>query len=160
VTSSLRASDSDREHAGQRLRHATAEGRLTADELEQRLDVLYRTRTYGELDALVADLPVSTSARAVRARVPRWVGVAAALAVLLALLGLLAGAARHSTEAVEGPRHGGQFGFSAAPLESHRLMIAAASQVALFALLVVCVVLLWLLMRSRNPRVPASRGVR
>lgn len=122
--------------------------------------MLYRTRTYGELDALVADLPVSTSAPAVRAGIPRWVGVAAALAVLLALLGLLAGAARFSTEAVEGPRHAGRFGFPAGPLESHRLMIAAVPQVALFVLLVVCVVLLWLLMRSRNPRVPGSRGVR
>lgn len=35
---------------------------------------MYGTRTYGELDALVADLPVSASARAVRVGVPRSVG--------------------------------------------------------------------------------------
>jgi hypothetical protein len=55
--STLRASDADREHTAERLRHATAEGRLLAEELEQRLGAVFAARTYGELDALVADLP-------------------------------------------------------------------------------------------------------
>jgi hypothetical protein len=56
---SLRASDSDREDVAERLRAATVEGRLQVAELEQRLEVAFRARTYGELDALVADLPVT-----------------------------------------------------------------------------------------------------
>jgi hypothetical protein len=151
-TSSLRAAESDREQAAERLRHATAEGRLTADELEARLDVLYRTRTYGELDALTADLPVSTSATKVRARIPRWVIATGAAALLLAVLGLLAGAAaRRSVVVVGGQQHVGPFGLRVTPLQSHHLMIAAAaSRVAVFAVLVVCVVLIWLIMRSRD----------
>jgi sterol desaturase/sphingolipid hydroxylase (fatty acid hydroxylase superfamily) len=34
------------------------EGRLLAEELEERLEAVFAARTYGELDALVADLPV------------------------------------------------------------------------------------------------------
>jgi hypothetical protein len=55
--STLRASDADREQVAERLRQATAEGRLLAEELEQRLGAVFAARTYGELDALVADLP-------------------------------------------------------------------------------------------------------
>jgi hypothetical protein len=55
--STLRASDADREQVAERLRQATGEGRLLAEELEQRLGAVFRARTYGELDALVADLP-------------------------------------------------------------------------------------------------------
>jgi hypothetical protein len=151
-TSSLRAADSDREQAAELLRHATAEGRLTADELEARLDVLYRTRTYGELDALVADLPVSTSAPKVRVRIRPWVIATGAVALLLAVLGLLAGAAaRRSAEVFVNPRPTGPFRLRVTPpLESHQIMIAAASRIAVFAVLVVCVVLLWLLMRPRR----------
>ena len=53
----LRASDADRELIAERLRKAALEGRLLAEELEQRLGAALRARTYGELDALVADLP-------------------------------------------------------------------------------------------------------
>jgi Domain of unknown function (DUF1707) len=53
----LRASDADREQFAERLRHATAEGRLLAEELEDRLGAVFSARTYGELDAVVADLP-------------------------------------------------------------------------------------------------------
>jgi hypothetical protein len=53
----LRASDADRDRAADRLRVATAEGRLTAEELEERMRAALSARTYGELDALVADLP-------------------------------------------------------------------------------------------------------
>jgi Flp pilus assembly protein TadB len=42
----------------ERLRQATVEGRLVAEELEERLEAVFAARTYGELDALVADLPV------------------------------------------------------------------------------------------------------
>jgi hypothetical protein len=53
----LKASDADREQTAERLRNATAEGRLLAEELEHRLGAAFSARTYGELDAVVADLP-------------------------------------------------------------------------------------------------------
>lgn len=53
----LRASDADREQVAERLRQATAEGRLVPEELEERLEAVFAARTYGELDAIVADLP-------------------------------------------------------------------------------------------------------
>jgi hypothetical protein len=54
----LKASDADRDAVAERLRHATVEGRLVAEELEERLEAVFAARTYGELDAVVADLPV------------------------------------------------------------------------------------------------------
>jgi hypothetical protein len=53
----LRASDDDRELIAERLRQATMEGRLAAEELDERLGAALSARTYGELDAVVADLP-------------------------------------------------------------------------------------------------------
>jgi hypothetical protein len=55
--STLRASDDDRERVAERLRRAATEGRLVAEEFEQRLATALRARTYGELDSVVADLP-------------------------------------------------------------------------------------------------------
>jgi hypothetical protein len=56
----IRASDADREQVAERLRHAAGEGRLLAEELEERLEAVFSARTYGELDATVADLPGMT----------------------------------------------------------------------------------------------------
>jgi hypothetical protein len=53
----VRAADSDREMIAERLRDAAGEGRLTLEELQARLDQTYQSRTYGELAAVVADLP-------------------------------------------------------------------------------------------------------
>jgi hypothetical protein len=55
--SALRASDADREYVAERLRNAAGEGRLLADELEHRLEATFTARTYGELSAVVSDLP-------------------------------------------------------------------------------------------------------
>jgi hypothetical protein len=44
----------------ERLRQAAADGRILAQELEDRLSTALRARTYGELDAVVADLPGSS----------------------------------------------------------------------------------------------------
>ena len=55
--SALRASDADRDAVAERLGAAVVEGRLDADELEQRLHVALRARTYGELQHLLDDLP-------------------------------------------------------------------------------------------------------
>lgn len=65
----LRASDADREQVVERLRTAAAEGRLQADELEDRLGTAFSARTYGELDVLVSDLPGS-GVGTLRARPP------------------------------------------------------------------------------------------
>jgi hypothetical protein len=54
----LRASDADREHHAELLRRAAGEGRLTMDELDERLDTVYAARTHRELGALVADVIV------------------------------------------------------------------------------------------------------
>lgn len=53
----LRASDVDREQIVECLRRAADEGRLSADEFDERMGRTLRARTYGELDAIVADLP-------------------------------------------------------------------------------------------------------
>jgi hypothetical protein len=55
----LRASDHDRERVAARLHAAAAEGRLSLDELGERLGVLYEARTYGELVPLTRDLPAT-----------------------------------------------------------------------------------------------------
>jgi hypothetical protein len=52
-----RAADSDREAAAERLREAAGDGRLVHDELEERLQAALSARTYGELEAVTADLP-------------------------------------------------------------------------------------------------------
>jgi hypothetical protein len=54
----LRASDADREHHAEVLRRAAGEGRLTMDELEERLNTVYESRTHRELERLVADVVV------------------------------------------------------------------------------------------------------
>jgi hypothetical protein len=78
----LRASDADREQVAERLRRATTEGRLAADELEQRLEAALSARTYGQLDALVADLP-GASPPMRRELELGWVRHALALAIMV-----------------------------------------------------------------------------
>lgn len=58
----IRVSDAERERVVEELHEHTVAGRLTAEEYEQRLDAVYAARTRAELDALRADLPVSTVA--------------------------------------------------------------------------------------------------
>ena len=55
-TPSLRASDADREAAVERLRVAAAEGRLDADELDERLTAAYAARWCADLERLTADV--------------------------------------------------------------------------------------------------------
>jgi hypothetical protein len=58
----LRASDAERERTADQLRHAAGEGRLTVEELDERLNAAYAARTRGELEQLVSDVavPVTT----------------------------------------------------------------------------------------------------
>jgi hypothetical protein len=52
----LRATHADRDRAVETLRVAGGDGRLTAEELDQRLEAALSSRTQGELAALTADL--------------------------------------------------------------------------------------------------------
>ena len=53
----MRVSDSDRERAADVLREAAGHGRITMDELVERLELAYAARTYADLAALTRDLP-------------------------------------------------------------------------------------------------------
>jgi hypothetical protein len=53
----LRASHADRDRVVEQLRVAAGDGRLTAEELDERLEVALTARTYRELAVLTADLP-------------------------------------------------------------------------------------------------------
>jgi hypothetical protein len=61
----VRASDADREQLISELNEHAVAGRLSTDELEERLQAAYAARTTGELDALRSDLPVSNKQVAV-----------------------------------------------------------------------------------------------
>src|SRR3954466_15118150 len=54
---SLRASDADRERVAELLRHHYGAGRLSDEDLAERVDAAYGVRTMGELEALTDDLP-------------------------------------------------------------------------------------------------------
>jgi DUF1707 SHOCT-like domain/2TM domain len=53
----LRASDAEREQGIELLRRHHEAGRLTAEELAQRIDRVNAATTFGELDAIMANLP-------------------------------------------------------------------------------------------------------
>jgi hypothetical protein len=52
----MRASDADRDRVIDMLREAVGDGRLTADEFDERLEAALSSRTLGELAVLIADL--------------------------------------------------------------------------------------------------------
>ncbi len=63
----LRASHADREQVIGTLKTAFVEGRLTEDELGERADRVYASRTYAELAEVTADIPAElTGARSPR----------------------------------------------------------------------------------------------
>jgi hypothetical protein len=55
----LRASHEDRDRVVDVLRVAAGDGRLTAEELDERLEAALTARTYAELSALTRDLPAA-----------------------------------------------------------------------------------------------------
>ena len=93
VRRTVRASDADRESCARALRQHYAEGRIDADELEDRLTVATRARTINELRALLRDLPRAPhrggplSRAAVRSHALVFTGVNGALAGVWALTG-------------------------------------------------------------------------
>jgi uncharacterized protein DUF1707 len=60
----LRASDEQRDRAAAEIREHFAAGRLTDEELSDRVHAAYSARTQGDLDALLADLPKLPATRA------------------------------------------------------------------------------------------------
>lgn len=53
----MRVSDADRDQVAETLREAAAEGRITLDELDDRLERTYSSQIYADLEPIVADLP-------------------------------------------------------------------------------------------------------
>jgi hypothetical protein len=71
----LRAADADRERVAERLRKSHTEGRLDIDELQERLERCFGSKTLGELRELVSDLPrqdLEEDRRRSSGRVPLW----------------------------------------------------------------------------------------
>jgi hypothetical protein len=60
----LRATHDDRNRVVEQLRVATGDGRLTLEELDQRVGAALTARTYGELEPLVSDLPAAPASPA------------------------------------------------------------------------------------------------
>ncbi len=58
--SQLRVADSDRDQLIEELRDHALAGRLTSEELEERIGAAYSATTRADVDALRADLPVSS----------------------------------------------------------------------------------------------------
>jgi hypothetical protein len=86
--SELRASDADRDRIAERLRAAAGEGRVSADELEERLERAFSARTQAELTPLVADLPQPVRRPA---RVPPDLGPYVSVSLLLVAIWALTG---------------------------------------------------------------------
>jgi hypothetical protein len=57
INDRIRASDADRERIAARLREHFAEGRLTREELDERIAAALGAKTYGDLRGVMADLP-------------------------------------------------------------------------------------------------------
>jgi hypothetical protein len=53
----IRISDADREQVTARLREHFAEGRLSSDELDERITAALSAKTFGDLRRIMADLP-------------------------------------------------------------------------------------------------------
>jgi len=53
----LRAADADRDQTAEVLRRAATEGRITFDELDERISRAYAAKTFADLEAVTSDLP-------------------------------------------------------------------------------------------------------
>lgn len=58
----IRISDADRDRIAARLRDHFADGRLTAEELDERLTTTLTAKTFGDLRGVLADLPEAAPA--------------------------------------------------------------------------------------------------
>ena len=87
----VRASDSEREEIVSELRGHAGEGRLSVDELDERIEAAYAAKTRRDLVALVKDLPkprhVRDERREFREHLRTYLSVMALLVVIWALTG-------------------------------------------------------------------------
>jgi hypothetical protein len=95
----VRASDAEREDVSRQLGAHAAAGRLTPEELGERLDAAYAARTHGELLHLLDDLPAAPAPRAedparavARRRLAHRAGAATIASVLCVAIWAAAGA--------------------------------------------------------------------
>ena len=89
----LRASDAERETDVTHLRASAGEGRLSVEELDQRIDEAYAAKTRADLAAITRDLPRAPRPRRDQRRelaehVRSYVAVMALLVVIWALTGM------------------------------------------------------------------------
>src|SRR6266508_868789 len=68
----LRASDAERDQVVERLRDASAEGRLTLEEFIERMTSAYEAHTHAELEQLTRDLPAAGAPVVSRRRPTRF----------------------------------------------------------------------------------------
>jgi hypothetical protein len=104
-TGGIRASDTEREQVVAILQQHFVDGRITAEELSERVDHLFASRTRGALDEVLRDLPplgqpAAAAAPARRHRPLRAVVAAALASIILLFMLLMVGAV---TAASEGP---------------------------------------------------------
>jgi Domain of unknown function (DUF1707) len=95
----VRASDAEREDVSRQLSAHAAAGRLTPEELGERLDAAYAARTHGELMRLLEDLPAAPAPRAedparavARKRLAHRAGAAAIASLVCVAIWAAAGA--------------------------------------------------------------------
>jgi hypothetical protein len=82
----LRISDTDRDRAAEVLREAHAQGRITVDELDERLTSVYSAKTFADLVPVTRDLP-ATPGPAVAAPARSRIGGTPRFKLSLAILG-------------------------------------------------------------------------
>jgi hypothetical protein len=70
----IRVSDADRDRVTVRLREHFAAGRLTQDELDERVSAALNAKTFGDLRPVMADLPEPVPAPPRAAQHPQWAG--------------------------------------------------------------------------------------
>ncbi|WP_181775970.1 DUF1707 SHOCT-like domain-containing protein [Amycolatopsis pittospori] len=86
IPSRLRAADADRERVASLIQAAGGEGRLTLEEVEERLGTVYSTKYTDELDTLTSDLPKPVPKRRPVVFAHPAVRIHAAVAVVLSVL--------------------------------------------------------------------------
>lgn len=131
--SQMRISDADRQRVADVLRDAAGEGRIDLDELEERLELTWQAKTYGELVPITLDLqatgPVTPPAAAPVRRAPAGlpaVGHASSTAIMSECKrqGVWSVPANHSAFALMGSV---VIDLRQAQLESHHTQINASS---------------------------------
>lgn len=68
----IRVSDADRERVTARLREHYAEGRLSSEELDERVTAALNAKTFGDLRRVMADLPAAAMEPGPAPQPPPW----------------------------------------------------------------------------------------